>query len=407
MENDLFIILPDNFFTIFTSTNKKLYVDGLFFIFDYFHDNKIYSEIKTELIKLLTVKFSKEDALKIISKLKECGWIYEEYNSSKLNFTYYALQVIETLNNLKRKHNFFCSGFLFSIYSMLKNFDSELLFEIITQIVYYLEIFFSHLNILYSNIKLYIDSLLFNNDIKNIVKNLLIDYQENIINKYQLLKTSDNLSRYRPYIISKLNEISLNNEYLSKQINDIIISLYDLDNIIEEIDRQNHLYIKRAINKIFILIRRNDTLEKIKIVIDYIVKNKNQQLTNKIFNINKISFLTKKSLYTKPKKEIKTKQIIKVTKSLDQNLKQQYIKKIFTKSRFSKQNIIEYIKEVLKDNTSILASELLLNHNEDYLRIIYIYMYAKNNYYKIELLKKQAQINGIVFNDFLIKRVDM
>lgn len=435
VKHKLFTLIPENFFKLLTSNQKEIYADCLFLLFNHLDKANSYGDKKEIIIEVLSQHVPKTKALIILRKLKEYGWIYEENIGNYevvINFTYYAVQIVKTLSELKVKNNLDYYGYLFAIYSMLKNIEYESLGDILDQIFFNMKIIMNRLKILNANINKYIQELISNSNIENlplIVNTLFNDYKKNIVDEYyQRLKTSDNLSKYRPFIISKLNEISINSAIINdaaktlvaknkfnditssqahiyQQISYIISSLNNIEVVVNEIDKKNSQYIKTAITKIlYIVSNTEDTTGKIKKIIDYIVKNKNDKKTiHTLFSLNTSRFLSHKSLYKVPKKVHFETQKIQNEKKLDDYCKTKYMQKILEYSRFSKQRIVNYVKELLKDTNEISASKLPLNNYEDYLRLILIFMYANNSFYKIKRSKDFIKVNGFCFYDFQIR----
>src|SRR5690554_3872297 len=285
LKNSLFNIIPNNFFNIFSTSQKEIYVDSLFLLFHHLDNGNNYGEKKEKIINLLSTYVSKKKTLSILRRLKICGWIYEEEIANYdviINFTYYSIPILKTLNDLKKKNKLEYMGYLFAIYSMIKNIEYASLSDILDQIYNNTMIIMNRLKTLNANIKKYIQELIEKDNLQTIVDNLFSDYKINIVDEYyQRLKTSDNLSKYRPFIISKLNEISINSKiindagtklvdkqtfnditeaktHLYQQINYIISSLSNIEIIIKEIDSKNSYYIKTAITKILYIVSNPD-----------------------------------------------------------------------------------------------------------------------------------------------------
>ena len=76
------------------------------------------------------------------------------------------------------------------------------------------------------------------------------------------------------------------------------------------------------------------------------------------------------------------------------------------KNRFSKKNIGEFVKSMLNKNQVVKASEISINSKRDIIRIIFIYLYGKNNKvdYIVDGCNEIINKEGFRFRDFEIKR---
>lgn len=447
-KNHIFSILPESFFSVLASSQQEIYADCLFLLYHHFQQGKSFGGNKDVIIELLTNYFisqkleepkAKMKAILVLNRLKQCGWLFEEETHNyeiSINFTYYAIPIIKTLNELKRKEELEYMGYIFAIYSMVKNIDTDSLNNILEQIVSNMMIVMDKLKTLNANIINYLQALFKHKDekdLKSIVDSLFIDYKQNVVDDYyQRLKTADNLSKYRPFIISKLNEISLNQdiirqsaeelvqkrkftdltlaqEHIEKQIDYIISSFTNMQEIINEIDIKNSQYIKTAVKKIlFIVNQKDDCATKIKYIINYLVKNRKQKkVIEELYSLFNVKFINYKSLYTLPERNNRTnEQVIETEKTLSHEEKQTYLNKVLESSHFNKKQIINYVLENLNEKLEIKASLLPINNIQDYLKIIFIYLYSNRDVpYKIEKLNTFYQEKGFYFPDFVIRRI--
>lgn len=453
---NVFDIIPNNFFSILSSNNKKIYANSIFIMFNYLGKGNSFGANKDDIVALLTeyynnilddiyldedtfieVKTSREKALATLRRLKQCGWIFEEDDANyevKLNFTYYSIPLIKTLLDIKQKNNLEYQGYIFLIYSAVKNIDINTFSDILDQIYDNTNTVMNKLKSLNSNIKKYIQELLnkkADKDLKSIVENLFIDYKKHIIDDaYQRLKTSDNVSKYRPFIISKLNELSLNDELLThvsnnlvkknkytdielakidvyRKIDYIIYSFENLDNIIEEIDKKNTKYIQTSISKILFIVNNTVDLEgKINLILNYCVLENRDDIEDirDLFSISTQKNLDSLSMYTQPNRLPTSLQVVKERRILSKDEKIQRLNKFMRNNVFSKKNINQYVLSLLKDGKMIKASEIPVNNYHSYIKLILIYMYSNstNVSYFIKKLSNKFINNNYSFYDFEI-----
>ena len=71
---------------------------------------------------------------------------------------------------------------------------------------------------------------------------------------------------------------------------------------------------------------------------------------------------------------------------------------------YSKREINKYVINILNGANSIKASELAINDQEDYIKLILIFLYSKsiNMDYDVESLGYETVNNFVAFKDFLI-----
>ncbi len=447
---NIFEIIPHHFFSILSSPNQVIYSDCLFLMYHFLEKGNSFGDKKETIIELLSDYFldstsyieditcvtPRDKAIYTLRRLKECGWIFEEEDAHYemlINFSYYAIPILKTLYELKKSDYLEYLGYIFLIYSALKNIELDSLCDILDQIYYNTNVIMNRLKSLNANIKTYIQNLLNKKaiqDLKSIVENLFIDYKKNIIdNHYQRLKTSDNVSKYRPYIISKLNEISLNDdiikeaslalvnknqftdimkakEHIYDQIDYIISSFENLDQIMKEIDKKNTKYIHTSISKIqFIVSNTQDLQGKINKILSHWIKNNvNKEMA--IFRLFPKKYLDSKSIYTMPSRESDiTPQMIMKEKFLSYEEKQIHFMKILESNLYNKDKINHYVINFLKNKEKFNASSLPLTNYEDYTKLILIYMYSDNDVqYKVHPLNEVYQNDGYIFYDFEIMR---
>jgi len=384
------------------------------------------------------VKTNREKALATLRRLKLCGWIFEEDDANyevKINFTHYSIPIIQVLSDIKHNKELEYQGYIFLIYSALKHIETDTLGDMVDQIYDNTHKVMNRLKSLNSNIKKYIQELLNKKDIsdlKSIVENLFIDYKKNIIDDaYQRLKTSDNVSKYRPFIISKLNEICVDQDLInsvaidlvskkrfqtiSEAVEDlyfkmdyIINSFENLDNIIEEIDRKNSKYIQTSISKILFIVNNTVDLQgKINSILRYCVEvSKDQQpelgLLSQLFLISTQKNLDTASMYTQPQKMMMSLQKLAHKKSLTKEEKQKRLDKFIKNNVFSKKSINKYVQILLKGKKKIKASQIPISTYEDYTKLILIYMYSNSIHinYRISKLETIYCQNDYHFVDF-------
>ncbi len=358
---NLFKTVPDNFFSLLASPNKVVYFDCLVILFKAYEDASILGVEKKYIVELLTdhldnvgEKLIDEDedeeetndsqsrAYKVLRKLEYHGWIDIDVNNDYeelISFRDYAITVTEALMNIKVHDygddggDFFeetaseFKGYIYTIYSLLLNKETIEYGFLIDQVYKNTKYFMRELRKLDVRMKDFIKAIVDSSEIKELMENL-ITYKVELFDKsYYRLKTSDNVNKYRLFIVNSLKEIvedaaaveaiSLSHRYNNlfekeaaikamKDIYEIIDLFNSLDDFIGEIDKKNKTYLNSTIGKIqFLLNDEADISGKLNQILKYISdKNKQGRVNEAIKNIaplyslNTLKGLNQNSLYT-------------------------------------------------------------------------------------------------------------
>lgn len=332
---DIFSIIPDNFFSLLSSKNKKIYVASIIEAFKIYETGSILGIEKKTVVDELTVFLqslndsyanefdgdeeenqieSKRDLANfILRRMEECGWIYVDVTNDYeeiINFTDYAITIVEALmkilpvalNGYGDDQTYYVNqneyqGYIYTIYSLVTNPNPGDYGMLMSQIYSNTKLLIRSLRKLDSRLKDYITSVVENSEIKDLMNNLIAYKSELFDNNYQKIKTSDNVNKYRLTIVTKLEEYE-DNEAIFKSIlldyrlrfgneeearkrairdiNELIDVFNSLDDFIHEIDEKNKTYINSTIGKVkFLLTEDDNVIGKINSILKYIkVQNK-------------------------------------------------------------------------------------------------------------------------------------
>lgn len=288
---DLFDIIPDNFFTILSSKNKRLYVACLLEAFKIYElgsilgtDKKLLADELAHYIEHQNFILDKEDELQeddedeiealkskkslayyVLRKMEECGWIYVDVNidyEEIVNFTDAGITLCDSLLSLVPQYTYDPSqdddfqdtmpyantaeynGYIYTIYSLLTNPINRDYPVILEQVCSNTRQLLRALRRLDSRMKDYIQTVVDTTEIKDLITRL-IDYKNELLdNSYVKLKTGDNINKYRLDIVSKLEEYEQNDSIMYTLIEDYKLKYrsvidaekrvyHDLDDIID------------------------------------------------------------------------------------------------------------------------------------------------------------------------------
>lgn len=451
----LFNRIPDTFFTVLSSPNKNIYIDCIFIIYDAtnsiedsfqgersFVVSKLidyFEELEGEFEEgeqLLSTPRQKSNA--VINVLKEHGWLGEEeigdYKTS-LNFFDYSIQIIDLLKRITRNEQIEYTGEIFTIYSLLQSFELADGLTILEQAYNKADDVLRKLKTLRANIyRFYYDLVQKRDDNDNlqlILDKLLVDYKENFFdNAYYKLKTTDSLPRYKRIILERINDIYQNEKYLDELTNQVLLqnkipeyndafnyveekirfikdAMDAIEYLIQSIDEKNELYINAAASKIMFLTNSSEDFEGlINRLFKIILKEKEFDYTN-IFNLSDIRNVDSGSLFTIRRRRVEPEpEIIDYDYDIPDDIKERKIAQLTKANIYSKIEINKHVKYLLNGESRIKASEVLLETNEDFVKLILVFLYSKSVdvIYDVRLLNYQARIGNIRFNEFEIFR---
>lgn len=265
---DLFDMVPDNFFSILSSKNKKLYLACLIESFKVYEmgsilgiDKRALADELTHYLEKSQFKFdSSEDEIEnelvdedvleakaslrslayyVLRKFEECGWIYIDVNSDYqeiLNFTDAGITIIEAIMQINPFYQYRGSfgedelvdmdafirsynaneytGYIYTIYSLLTNPMNTDYAMILNEVYRNTKHLIRSLRKLDSRMKDYISSVVEASEIRDLI-NKLMDYKNELFDGgYSKLKTSDNINKYRLPIVTRLEEFEQNEAIL-------------------------------------------------------------------------------------------------------------------------------------------------------------------------------------------------
>lgn len=452
-------MIPTNFFSVLASPNRKTYIDCIFIIYhasdsiedafqgerefiisklvDYFDD--VEDDLIPENLEDEPAKTSRQKAVSVINTLKNFGWIGEEelgdYKTS-LNLFDYSIHIIDVLERIMNNQQTEYTGEIYTVYSLLSSFSVDEGIGVLEQAHQKTQDILRKLKALKANIyRYYYDITRHKSDqnLQHLLEKLLIEYKQNFFDSaYYNLKTTDSLSRYKRPILSQVSRI-INDEVMMESLTEHVMKMKHIDDyneayhmienkllyisdsftalefLIQAIDRKNEQYISAAAAKIMFFTNQSDDIEGIfnrlfKIVLD----QKGFDFTS-LFNLVQIRNLDTQSLYNQRRLRVETvpEEILFDPESITDEYRQEKIKMLLKNNIYGKKEIDNFVKEILKEHHTIDACEIPLDTQEDYVRLILIFLYSKSTgmHYDIEMTKKICQTPRVTFRNFKIKGV--
>ncbi len=450
----LFDKLPDTFFNVLSSPNRKIYVDCLFVIYhaidsveDSFQGERQYvihklidyfEEQKEEfLIDDEETATPRQKAVAVINVLKNNGWLGEEelgdYKTS-LNLFDYSIRILDILERITDGEQVEYTGEIYTVYSLLSSFDINDGLTIIDQAYQKIDDVLRKLKTLKANIYRFYHDLIkkhAKDNLQQVLEKLLIDYKENFFDHaYYHLKTTDSLPRYKRAILDKINQIYQNDHYLDQlaeqamtarkktEYNDafnyiesriryIRDAMDALEYLIAAIDNKNELYINAAASKIMFLTNTSEDLEGLlNRLFKVLLKEKHFDYSS-IFNLIRARNLDDGSIYSPRRQRIDpVAEDINFEQEISDDIKERKLSLLLKQNIYSKVEINKYVQYLLTESDITKASLVPLETNEDFVKLILIFLFSKSvgMSYEVKLLNKDVTLNQIKFVDFEISR---
>ncbi len=458
----LFDVIPENFFGPLAAPGKRVYWECICRLFavtskqlsfgverdvlvdelQYYFESSMAAEIPEEEMEETSGMTSRDKANFMLRRLENYGWIYVDVDYSyvqRVNFRDYAIQILKALLAVSEERRTEYQGYIYTIYNLVRAGAGNPGLGLL-QIVENMDWLITGLKSLNANIKRYIDELTKHSTVAEIMDALLNDYYSNVVDKaYHRLLTSDNVSKFRPEIIERLESNSKSTRFInaaSKEIaelkevpedearelvlellHNVIDAFRGMDEILEEINKKNTRYQRAAINRArFLLSSSEDIRGQLKDILSHL----NEQIQEKELDYNVIyeleeldglvklfswDYLDMDSLYApiEGKKEFVPQEMPVIVpdeeaRSEKRRKMHEKLEKILTPEKISR-----YVKEQMNGREKMLASELPLEQEDTFIRMIYIRLYGqrKNMNYRLEL-KEIVEKEGFRFRDFVI-----
>lgn len=460
----MFQTISENFFVPLASPNKIIYWECLVKLFSVMNYQLSFGVERDVLIQELQYYFEQTQAVSIeeegfagkssrdkanwmLRRLEFYGWIEIETDKSyvqRVNFKDYAVKIIKTLLEIEEGKQIEYQGYIYTIYSLVRS-STDNPGIVLLSILENTDMLITGLKNLNSGIKRYIDELTKYKTPAEIMDVLFNDYIENIVDKaYHRLLTSDNVSKFRPEIVERLESKSRSKAYIEKAsaeiagireitkeqaeelvyqyIHEIVDAFQNMDDILAEINQKNTQYQRAAINRAkFFLIGGEDVRGQLKEILSAMnekINGENMDLggiyriafLDEMIRIYSCGMLDEKSLYVpiEGKKEFRPVELI--NDMPDMELRQAKLKKMMEKMErvLNPEKIDAYVRKCMQDRQEMLASELPLDTADDFVHMIYVRLYGqrKNMKYTIEP-RLDITVNGYRFRDYVIRRKEV
>lgn len=388
----------------------------------------------------------KDKANSLVRKLIDYGWVYKETTNNYkeiINFNDYAVVIIDALKKVINKETLEYQGNIISIYHLLYSSENISNGVLLKQVFENTKEILGALKTLNANIKKYIDALTKQQTPEEIMESLFKDYMINIIDKsYHRLRTSDNISKYRPKIISRLQELSYYNNFIEDAakffmeednlkeleegkeksiaiIQEVIYAFNNIDDIMEEIDSKNTKYQRAAVTRAkFLLNNSRDLVGQVKRILQFAkesYKDTDMKLTEEtieevadLFTLYSHGYIDETSLYTsnEGKKFFAPKAL--AINDISKEERERKIREFRNnqEKKYTLDKVNKLVLELLQDKSMMYAGNIEIKTIKDFVKIIYIRLYSSSLLAKYKLIKRKDMIDngGYSFKNFEIWR---
>lgn len=429
---DLFSIIPERFFSVLASPSKAVYSHVLFLIYD-LHKQELYGTPREAVIDaaaayLETQELADEDlgsltprdkASAVLRRLQETGWLdvetrsdYEQY----VNLADYAIRVLDTLDQVRRQDRQEYAGYVLATFVALTSPEAEQnpglaiakAHDQTQQLV-------RDLKSLHDNIKRYTERLLKENQPSAILALHFGGYKLEVLDRsYHRLKTTDNVSKYRPRILERIetwlaapgwlaavaaDEVRRGRrgsqeeaeEQLRASLAFLRHSYEQMDDLLDEIDRRNAQYTKASLEHIrYLLATSGDTTGRLVQLLQVLGAQLRTGAVSPdtpwpsdwggLLHIESTQAWSETSLYTPrmARRALKPQRLEchEVPAAERAQAKARLREKLA--ARLTHQRISDYVLSRLGDRREMQATDLGIVSTDDFVKLIYVSAYGQS-----------------------------
>jgi hypothetical protein len=459
-----FDIYPENFFAVFTSPNRKIYVEALFVIRQAYQHSAIIT--KEDLVSSLIANLENqilaleeeegvlalEDNLSgrahfLIRKFLETGWLEREQDAQSFAEHFvvpvYASKLLNLFHDLVSGKTTEYNGFVYSTYSILKTADlerDEYMYDGLRQAHQLTENLDHALRELLANLRFYHQRLQEQVEVKEILAEHFDVFRQKISDKiYHPLKTFDSVHRFKNRILRILKnwltdpqliedmartghqrgydlELDTCRQRVIVMMGEIIDTYEGIDQLLKSIDKKNTAYTRASVERMQYFINterdiKGKLVEVIKKLPD--LKNKEReaeiQLLNQDLPLFQQEYLDEEALYTEPQKRKehspRTTNLQSLINEEELAAEMAELKKRLEKV-YSHHKVLEYIMEQLAQQGVLRAMDLRLEADDDFIKLMLACI--KNDEadipFAIDFKDDYLVVNGYRIPDLLITK---
>lgn len=372
---------------------------------------------------------------------KQCGWLSTEVDN-EFRTTYqmdsFAIVVLQAIDSYlsNNEDTIQLTHFVYSIYMTLKNgFQMDHAVDAVQTIADNEQKLSDMLRSLNSNVRKYLNKLLHDENAspQEILYTLLSDYQNSVVLKsFENLRRRDNPSRYKQEIIAQIDNLLAN--HLSEMVDNAIAVTYGgedspenrraaqfdfqkklgetrklfetIEDQIRVINQRNTRYVRTTESRLSYLLNEDRNLEgRITSLLKGIESSDYEKPVN--FGISIAGVINTESLF-RPRVPLK-KSISRTPVSpekIDPEELEAHSMRLQRAMEFSLSYVDSFILSALGVRSSMLASEVSLASEDDFLRLLLAELYSTSPlvHYRAKLRDSDFTFQGRTMTDFVIEK---
>lgn len=422
--------IPDQFWGLFRSVNREIYIDALLNISEEYQYNNYFlsREACIQVLNDMNLKkrillFQEEDeteldlmenpASRILNWLLKAGWLkrIEDYNTMVTNVIIpdYSAVFIEAFERLEEDGPDDTEIYIQNVYATLFSFqnDPRMNISMLKTALVNTRRLNKALQDLLHNMDKFFSRLLEQNSYEDLLREHLEGYVEEIVRKkYHILKTSDNFYIYKMDIKKCLREMRENEEWIemvriktdtngnSEDILDLLDRIErgfdDIEHRIVNMDKEHSKYVRATVTRLnYLLNGEMDTKGLIVQLLNKMAASDHYEEmleeTKKKMNLSLIEVISEKSLYKQRKTRHEfIRQVAQDEEEIEDLGREDILKMNRLQSRYSKKQIEDFIEEHM-ELEMMDTSKICLRSEEDFEKLILAYDYStrKNSKYMV------------------------
>lgn len=385
--------IPEQFFSLFISRNRYIYMESLLLIYeeylynDYFLSKETCIQLLSDCFANRLVDISADDteedidklepiATRIFTRLVKFGWLrkIEDYGAFKTNVVIpdYASIFIETFAKLDNPEADETDLYIQNVYTNLYSFyyDNKAGIELLKTAMVNTAKLNRALQDMLHNMDKFFETLLKQESYEDLLQEHLNGYVDNIVNKkFALLKTGDNFYIYKNDIKTLLKQIREDEErqYLlkkkmmlsgktSEETGNELIEILDhvergvsnMEKRIARIDSEHSKYVRATVRRLEYMLNNDDNVKgNVVKLLGMMNEKRKDKMLEKIGDtilINDSTVLSKDSMYQRRGRRKTFEDTVEAEKIVESDLTAEEILKLNqNKNRYSKKEIESFI----------------------------------------------------------------
>ena len=457
-----FDVFPDNFFSLFASPNREVYVDALLVLHRQYRDetrlkkqeliSRLVAGLETKMLELEAEEGEiygpgEETNLSgrahlLIRKFVDTGWLEQETDLSSFEECYvipgYASKLLNLIYDILHGKSVEYNGFVYSTYSNLRTADQERdehMYDALKQAYIATEQLWASLRELLDNIRLYHQRLQEQAEVRELLAEHFDRFRVLVSDRvYHPLKTFDSVPRFKQRIIGILRswlrdggvlgtiadsairrgEFTEKADARSQAIRMIgeIMDTYDrLDGIVSQIDKKNAGYTRASVERMqYFLNTDRDIKGKLVEVLKGLSVAKDRTNIPAIMStvpLYTAGFVDEQSLYNEPKKREHLPDAIFEAAATYEDMDAELVQfKQRLSQVYSHRKIVEFILEQLGDRRSLAVGELELETAEAFVKLLLAAVKSDDSGlpYRMEFREGYLYVNGYRLPEFVITK---